>query len=264
MRASARIVASSGVVGSGVGVRRTRLTVLRGEAPLLPRQTGPATVHLVGGAAGPLGGDRLRLDVHVEAGAELTVRSVAATLALPGPHGALSRLAVHATVEAGGRLIWEPEPLIAAARCRHETVSTVEVAVGGSLVWREELVCGRHGEEPGDVRLHTTVRLDGLPLHVSELAVGPSAPGWDGPAVLGGARVYGSVLRVPALGALADAAAEAEAELATDDHDNPASAIMELAGSGSVTIALGDDLPDVRRRLDRRHGHPASSLRSTK
>jgi urease accessory protein len=239
MRASARIVASRGLDGV------TRLVVLHGETPLLPRQTGPATVHLVGGAAGPLGGDRLRLDVHVEAGAELTVRSVAATLALPGPHGALSRLAVHARVEAGGRLIWEPEPLIAAARCRHETVSTVEVAVGGSLVWREELVCGRHGEEPGDVRLHTAVRLDGRPLHVSELAVGPSAPGWDGPAVLGGARVYGSVLRVPAVGALADA------ELATDDHDNPASAIMELAGSGSVTIALGDDLPDVRRRLDR-------------
>jgi len=135
MRASARIVATAGGVGSDA-VRGTRLTVLRGEAPLLPRRTGPASsggpaeVHLVGGAAGPIGGDRLRLDVLVEAGAELTVRSVAATLALPGRDGALSRLEVHARVEAGGRLTWLPEPLIAAARCRHETLSTVELAAG--------------------------------------------------------------------------------------------------------------------------------------
>ncbi len=245
MRASARIVASA------FGAGGTRLTVLHGEAPLLPRQTGPAEVHLVGGAAGPLGGDRLRLDVLVEAGAELTVRSVAATLALPGRDGALSRLEVNATVEAGGRLTWLPEPLIAAARCRHETMSTVDLAADAALIWREELVCGRHGEPPGDARLHTAVRLDARPVYVSELAVGPSATGWNSPAVLGSARVHGSLLRVPA-----------EAELAGgDDYE---SAIMALAGPGIIVIALGEDLPDVRRHLDRCQGRPDSARRSTK
>ncbi len=60
MRAVARIVA---VADGGT----TRLAVLRGEVPLLPRRTlspGPGmTVHLVGGAAGPLGGDDLRDDI---------------------------------------------------------------------------------------------------------------------------------------------------------------------------------------------------------
>jgi urease accessory protein len=83
MRAEARIVAEADGRGG------TRLAVLRGESPLLPRRTGPrtgdeVTVHLVGGAAGPLRGDDLRLDVEVGPGARLEVRSVAAQLALPG------------------------------------------------------------------------------------------------------------------------------------------------------------------------------------
>ena len=58
-------------------------------------------MHLVGGAAGPLGGDRLRLEIEVGAGALLDVRSVAASLALPGAGGAQSRLEVTARVEVG-------------------------------------------------------------------------------------------------------------------------------------------------------------------
>src|SRR5688500_13576061 len=143
---------------------RSRLAELSGEPPLLPRRTGPrmgprtgsrtgagpVQVHLVGGAAGPLGGDRLRLEIEVGAGAALCLRTVAASVALPGPDGAESRLDVVATVAAGGRLSWLPEPLIAAAGCRHVAAADVTVAEGGRLVWRDEVVCGRHGEEPGD------------------------------------------------------------------------------------------------------------------
>jgi len=186
MEASARIVASAG----------DRLDVLYGEPPLLPRRTGPNEVHFVGGAAGPLGGDRLRIDVCVRAGASLVVRSVAATIAYPSRDGALSRLDVHATVEAGGRLEWRPEPLIAVGRGHHRTTSTVDLCAGAALVWRDELVCGRHGEGPGDVCLLTSVHVEKRPLYVHELAVGPAAPGWSGAAVLGGARVHASTLYV--------------------------------------------------------------------
>ena len=73
MRAEARIVAESDRRGG------TRLAVLRGESPLLLRRTGPrtggaVTVHLVGGAAGPLRGDDLRLDIEVGPGARLARR----------------------------------------------------------------------------------------------------------------------------------------------------------------------------------------------
>ena len=49
----------------------------------MPRQTGPGLVHLVGGAAGPLGGDDLRLDIEVGPDAVLCVLTVAASVALP-------------------------------------------------------------------------------------------------------------------------------------------------------------------------------------
>jgi urease accessory protein len=237
MRAAARVVATAGE-GAGGG---TRLAVLRSEPPLLLRRTGPAQVHLVGGAAGPLGGDVLRLDIEVGAGATLCLRTVAASIALPNRDGDASRMEIHATVEAGARLAWLPEPLIAATGCHHLMASTVELAAGAVLRWRDELVCGRHGEPSGDVRLGTAVRLDGRALYQHELAVGPSAPGWSGAAVLGGAGAVGSVLLVnpewtehgpPPARVLGDSAA-----------------LMPLAGPAALAMATAPDLAGIRRAL---------------
>src|SRR5690242_4151096 len=169
MRATARIVAEADGRGG------TRLTVLRGESPLLVRRTGGrsgggATVHLVGGAAGPLRGDDLRLEITVGPGAHLTVRSVAAQLALPGRPAPPSRLTIHA--EVAGTLRWLPEPLIAAAGCDHHSETRVEVAEGGELLWRDDLVCGRHAEPSGDVRLTTTIHYAGRTLYRHDLDVG--------------------------------------------------------------------------------------------
>jgi urease accessory protein len=221
MRAEARVVAEAN------GTGRTRLAVLRGESPLLLRQTGPrhgggsggdsgrsgsistggasgsgggpgrggVTVHLVGGAAGPLRGDELRLEIEVGPGAWLEFRSVAASLALRGRSFLpASRLTVTASVAAGGTLRYLPEPLIAAAGCDHVTITEVDVAEGGSLIWRDDLVCGRHGEESGDVRADMTVRYAGTTIYRHELSVGPAAPGWAGPAVLGGGRAVGTIV----------------------------------------------------------------------
>lgn len=240
MRAAARIVAvAGGGTDRGGG---TRLAVLRSEPPLLLRRTGPAQVHLVGGAAGPLGGDDLRLDIEVGAGAALCVHTVAASIALPNLAGDASRMEIRATVEAGGRLCWLPEPLIAAAHCRHVTASIVELAAGAALRWRDEIVCGRHGEPSGDVRLGTAVRLDGRPLYQHELAVGPSAPGWSGAAVLGGASAVGSVLLV-------------DPEWTESGPPPPrvlgeSTAFMPLAGPAALAMATAPDLLKVRRALE--------------
>jgi urease accessory protein len=246
MRAAARIIAEADGRGG------TRLAVLRGESPLLLRQTGPpapsgtVTVHLVGGAAGPLRGDELRLDLEVGPAARLDVRSVAASLALPGRPGAPpSRLEVHATVAAGATLRWMPEPLIAAAGCHHLIGTDVRVAAGGTLLWRDDLVCGRHGEPAGDVRTDVTIRYADATLYRHELAVGPSAPGWSGAAVLGshganplgGGRAVGSVIfagtNLPPAGLLGGDAA-----------------IMPLAGPGMLATAVGADIRQVRAALD--------------
>lgn len=242
MKATARITA---VADGG----RTRLVTLRSEAPLLVRRTGPrrtdgeVEVHLVGGAAGPLGGDRLRIEVTVGPGARLCVRSVAASLALPGRSGAQSTLDVRARVGAGGSLRWLPEPLIAAAGCDHRSRSYVDLDGDASLTWREEVVCGRHGEEPGDASLESTVRLTGRTLMRQDLAVGPRAAGWAGPAVLGGGRATGTLLVVDPLwtGKPPEAAVL-----------GPGAARMPLAGGpAALAAAVGGDLREVRSALER-------------
>jgi urease accessory protein len=200
---------------------RTALRVLKGEAPLLPRRTGPNEVHFVGGAAAPLGGDELTLEIEVGPGAELAVRTVAASIALPNRFGEESRLSVSVSVAAGGRLLWVPEPLIAAAGCRHTTVSTVDLDATGELIWREELVLGRHGEQAGDVTLCTVVRRAGRPLYRSDV----SRPE---------ARVLATVV-------------------STCEHPpaaTPTAAVMALAKGGTVATVLGADLGETRRITD--------------
>jgi urease accessory protein len=221
MKAAARIVAEC---EGG----RTVLRVLKGEPPLLPRRTGPARVHLVGGAAGPLGGDELSLEIEVGPGAELWIGTVAAAIALPGRSGAESVLAVHATVGAGGTLVFLPEPIVAAARCRHRNVSTVELAAGARLVWREEAVLGRFGEEAGELRLSTAARREGRPWYRSDVTTG------RGPALLGDARVLASLLTTAEVTAPA----------------GPDAAVMALANGGTLVTALGDDLARTRAVTD--------------
>jgi urease accessory protein len=235
MRATARLVAVAGEAGG------TRMAVLRSQSPLVLRRTGPADVHLVGGAAGPLGGDELRLDIDVGPGAELRLRTVAASVALPGGDGSASRLELRARVAAGARLEWLPEPLIAAAGCCHVAAATVDLAAGARLVWREELVCGRYGEEPGDARLALAVDYDGGPLYRNALAVGPGAPGWHGPAVLGGARAAGSVLLVEPAWAEHPPAATVL---------GPTAAVLPLAGPAVLVTATAPDALTLRRHLD--------------
>lgn len=202
----------------------TRLTTVHGEPPLLLRRTGTAddgatVVHLVGGAAGPLAGDRLDLRIEITDRAAVELRSVAATIALPGRTRDWSTLTVSVRVDTGATLRWLPEPLIAAAGCRHVSRAEVDLADGARLLWREDLVCGRHGEQPGDLRSELRVRYAGRPLLAHDLAVGPEAPGWAGPAVLGPARAAGSLLTVNL------------------PHPDTPGTTMPLAGPGTLTVS---------------------------
>ncbi|HTF08806.1 MAG TPA: urease accessory protein UreD [Asanoa sp.] len=237
MRAEARLVAEPDGRGG------TRLSTVYGEPPLLLRRTGyrdatHAEVHLVGGAAGPLGGDDLRIGVVVRPGARLVIRTVAASLAQPSDPSAPSTLTVTATVGRGGALAWLPEPTIAVTGCDHLNRSIVDLDEGAELLWREEIVAGRHGEPPGDLRMATTVRYAGRTLLRHDLAIGPRAKGWDGPAVIG-ARAAGTLLI-----------------LGPDAPEQPATitntaALMPLAhGPAALVSATGRDARELRAALD--------------
>jgi urease accessory protein len=192
VRAAARAEIVAGPGGRGAPVAR----VLRSESPLLLRWTAP-TLHLLGGAAGPLAGDDLAVAVDVGAGASLAVRSAAASVVLPGRPGATpSRAAIAVTVGDGAALDWHPEPLVSTARSDHDAHALVRVAADARLRWRDDVVLGRWDEAPGRLRTLVRVERDGRPLLHHELRVGSDAPGWDGPAALGEARVLTTLVVV--------------------------------------------------------------------
>jgi urease accessory protein len=105
-------------------------------------------------------------------------------------------LDIRARIDAGGSLVWTPQPLIAARGARHRTDSRIDLGAGARLVWREEIVLGRSGEAPGSIAARLRVRLAGRPLIDHDLALGPDHPGSLGPAVTGGHRAVGTVLIV--------------------------------------------------------------------
>lgn len=234
MRARAWVVVTAGADGRSVCSR------LRSDPPLTLRQTLDG-VHLVGSGAGPLGGDDLALAVAVEAGAELRLAAVAASLAMPGPNGAPSRFALDVDVGPGGALRLLGAPLVLVAGCDHHVDVRIRLGRGAALVWRDEVVLGRHDEPSGSLRQRVAVDLDDRPLWRSELAVGPRSPGFDGPAVLAGARAVGSLLLVGAAGAPgATMPPVGGARAAASPLDGPATLVTALATSGGRLAAALD------------------------
>ena len=178
--ASARIVAESGATRDPAGRAQRRGAVAAPTyRPLAGDRAGRGTPGRRGGRPArrrrPEGRDRGR------PGRAADRADVAASIVLPGPDGASSVTHVR-----GHRRRRRPAGVAARAAgrgrgCRHRAVSTVELAAGAELVWRDEVVCGRHVEDSGDLTLVTAVRLDGAPLFHQELAVGPHAPRVDRP-----------------------------------------------------------------------------------
>ncbi|MDJ0355230.1 urease accessory protein UreD [Paenarthrobacter sp. PH39-S1] len=202
------------------------------------------SVSLAAGAAGPLGGDRLRLDIDVAEGATLMLSAVAATVLLPGPHAEESRSIVNIRVAAGAALLWFPGMQIAAEGCRHSTVTRVELAPDARLHMREGLILGRHGERPGEFRQRLRITQGDVPLYDQELAVGAGTPGWEGSAVTGGRRALGAVITV--------------------DHDEdrmtsfgtavspafPDTAVLRVSERCAVITSVAPDALALRQRLD--------------
>ena len=243
-----RVVSRAEIVaepGPGGG---TRLPVLRSAAPLVLRRT-PEAVYVVGAAAGPLGGDQLSLRVTVRAGASLCLRTVAASVALPGLDDAESVLTVTATVEPGGTLKYLPEPVVIADNARHATDIRVTLAESARLILREELILGRHGEQGGAYRGSLRADYAGRPLLRQSLEVSGTDEATRGPAILSGHRACGTLLRVgPGLPGSAITAAGAPCA----DHQV---AVMPLAtGPAALITALANDAVTLRRRLTLRTG----------
>jgi urease accessory protein len=248
--AAAEIVATPGTSG-------TRLPVLRSQAPLVLRRT-PEAVYLVNAAAGPLGGDQLALRITVRAGAVLRLRTVAASVALPGLDHGESRLTVTVSVEGGGCLEYLPEPVVVADGARHATDVRATLAAGARLLLREEVILGRHGERGGSYQGTLRVDYAGRPLLRQSLGVSGTDEAALGPAVLSCHRACGTLLRVdealetasaPAASP-ASAGAPGPAPCVRGPGTGPWVAVMPLAtGPATLATALAPDALTLRRLL---------------
>lgn len=246
MRAHARLATEATDGGSRVSTLcsqaplQLRLTDPKGADAWVDRLPDPVYVSLAAGAAGPVGGDDLALDVTVGAGTSLVFTDISPTLLLPGPDGATSHTTMRVRVCDGATLVWLPEPIIAAARCRHVNDVRIDLAPTARLLVREELVLGRHDELPGAVRQRLRVRRGDGPLHHQSLDVGPGAAGWSGAAVVGAHRAVGAVLVVdPYRGGRLDGAI----------LPDTVAAVLPLAGPGVLVSAVADDSLSLRRSL---------------
>ena len=196
--------------------------------------TGPAVVHLVSSAAHPLGGDEVTLTVHVGPGASLRLSGVAATVALPGPCGAPSRIAVHLSAGAGAAVSYLPEPTVITARARHRASLAVDLAADACLHTREILVLGRAGERPGTLTTSLSVVRGGRPVVRQQLTVGD--PDLDASAAgLAGKRVVATVLHVD--------------DIARPPASGQWWSRTPLAAGGTLTTVLADDAATAHRLL---------------
>jgi len=210
----------------------TRLTELRSQTPLVLRPAADG-LYLAAGAAGPLGGDVLELSVEVGPGAELTLRTVGATVVLPGAGESSFRLVL--SVAAGGRLSVLPEPTVVASRARHRAVVEAAVAAGGALLVREEVILGRHAEPGGAYRGLLRVDLAGAPLLRHELVLDGTDPVSTARAAVTGSRACGALLAVG---------------IDVAGHVCADAAVLPLAGGGMLVTAVADDALTLRGRLD--------------
>lgn len=244
---------------------------LSSAPPLTLRQTGPHTVHLVSTAAGPLGGDRLELDLDVAPHTTLELGSVASTLVLPGD----SELLITARVGAGATLRFTPEPTVLSAGCAHRLHVRLTLEGDASVLWREEIIFGRYGELPGRCHARFDATHDGRPLLRQEFTVGD--PTLDtSPAVFGTARCVGTTFLThprnhapreiantspapqPPPAATTDSRARRPPHApASDGPTGPSRravvgdgvAVLPLAGPGTLVSALAADAVQLRTRL---------------
>jgi urease accessory protein len=165
-----------------------------------------------------------------------------------------SVMLINARVGVGATLRFAPEPTVLAAGCSHRMVVRLSLAADASAYWREEIVFGRHGEQPGRCHSRFDATIGGRPLLRQEFVVGD--PEIDhSPAVFGDARCVGSIL-------LAGRDQEAKREAVIGEGW----AALPLAGPGLLVTALAADAIELRHRLElgERSGHSPAARPQTR
>jgi urease accessory protein len=185
---------------------RTRLLSLRSQAPLQvlraaytePELPGLASVTICSPAGGVLQGDRLRIEVALDAGAQLRLETQSATRLYAMPDGSASGR-VSLKLGPGSFLEYVPDPLIPFAGAAYRQESTWEVDESATLIAGEVVTAGREarGENARYQRVELEIdarRPGGQDLFSDACVLAPD--GAHGLGFLGGYTTLGSLFVV--------------------------------------------------------------------
>jgi urease accessory protein len=173
MRSRVVVVARAGRDGS------TELATLEAHGALAVRRTGPEHVHVVGTAAGPIGGDEIDVLVDVGPGARLELLGVAATIALPGREPVASHVRLDVAVGPGASAVVALPPLVVTSRAT--VLAATQAHVDGVLDLTERIQLGRHDEAGGTWTGRLLADVDGRPaIRQTQRSAALLASGWSG------------------------------------------------------------------------------------
>lgn len=181
---------------------QTILADMRSEPPVSLRPTRRG-VALVGSAAGPVGGDEISMTVEVGTDASLYLEAIAATMVFPSPTKASSLQDLRISVDEGGHLEWQGQPILPILGSVHVQRVTIELAATATLEFVDSVALGRSGQEPGLLDAEIRVVRGGQAVLHQRQIYDSTDPGWGTTASLGGFRhvrqhlVIGPAARVP-------------------------------------------------------------------
>lgn len=174
---------------------RVRIVALEGSdfvRPRLLRTDGHhASIALVGVSATLLTGDDLRIDIDVGPGVSLELIEPSGMVAY-NARGGQASWSARVRLGEDARVTWAAAPFVVAGGADVLRCTEIDLADGASMLLREMLVLGRHGEAGGRVRSTLGASLAGVPLLVEDLDLRDSA-GRCAPETLGSARVLGTI-----------------------------------------------------------------------
>lgn len=184
------------VVGVERAGERVRCVLRAGHlSPRVLEQSGDRVrVALVATGALLLGGDHVRVEVHVGDGAALELVETSGTVAYHG-RGMPSSWSADVVVGRGASLVWDALPFVVSDGADVTRTTNLRAHDGGAALLRETLVLGRDGQRGGRLRSATRAVVGGADLLVEELDLTGSH---TAPGVLGDARVVDTILLVGA------------------------------------------------------------------
>ena len=207
------------------------------QRPFFPEGREVCHVYLLHPPGGLVGGDKLRLELQVGAGARALVTTPAAGKAYR-TRGPVARQRQALSVEAGAALEWLPQETIIYDGADVEIATDVELAAGARFIGAETICFGLPARgapfQRGSCRQSFAIRRAGAPLLIERARFDGGGAAQEAPWGLGGATVLSAIVSAPAPEAAVVERLQAEARALPDG---------ERAGA---TVLAGGDLLAVR------------------